>query len=207
MGVLTVHHWTDRARGIAEMAHVARRVVVLYFESGMTDGLWLFDYWPAIHELTSEREPPGKEFFCAHLDVESIVAVPIAADCTDGFAGTFWSRPEGYLDRRRTEGMSSFAQLDDDTFASGAELLRADLESGAWDARYGGLRSMHEIDLGYRMCRAVRRPGSRFARRVATRAPEGLTERATLQLFDDADLSVNRASDVITRPRSTTSCA
>ena len=76
--------------------------------------------------------------------------MPIAADCTDG-RGAFWSRPEGYLDRRRTEGMSSFAQLDDDTFASGAELLRADLESGAWDARYGGLRSMHEIDLGDRI--------------------------------------------------------
>ena len=44
----------------------------------MTDGLWLFDYWPEIHELTSERVPPGEEFFRTHLDVASIVAVPIA---------------------------------------------------------------------------------------------------------------------------------
>ena len=93
--------------------------------------------------------------------------------------------------------MSSFAQLDDDTFARGADRLRADLESGAWDARYGRLRSMHEIDLGYRIV-SGRTAGPEVGSPAVLRLvlPKGSLERATLQLFDDADLRVNRASDV-----------
>jgi len=33
----------------------------------------------------------------------------------------------------------------------GTERLRADLASGAWDARHGRLRRLGEIDLGYRI--------------------------------------------------------
>ena len=31
------------------------------------------------------------------------------------------------------------------------ERLRADLDSGAWDAKWGHLRALAELDLGYRL--------------------------------------------------------
>jgi hypothetical protein len=47
--------------------------------------------------------------------------------------------------------MSSFAQLDAEIRRRGTEHLRRDLETGAWDARHGELRTMTEIDIGYRL--------------------------------------------------------
>jgi hypothetical protein len=150
-GILTVHHWSDRALGIAEMARVAERVIVLFFEGDMADALWMYDYWPEIRHLHSEREPPGEAFFRAHLDVESVGVVPVPADCTDHFGGAYWCRPEAYLDPDLVQGMSSFAQLDAATFEQGAQRLAHDLDSGRWDERLGHLRELDEIDLGYRI--------------------------------------------------------
>jgi len=48
MAVLTVHHWTDPVRGIAELRRVARRVVVLC-SSTVTNRLRITsDYFPAM---------------------------------------------------------------------------------------------------------------------------------------------------------------
>ncbi|HEY1739920.1 MAG TPA: SAM-dependent methyltransferase, partial [Acidimicrobiia bacterium] len=97
-------------------------------------------------------------FFRAHLDVESVGVVPVPADCTDHFGGSYWRRPEAYLDAGLVQGMSSFAQLDEATFARGAQRLQADLDSGRWDERLGHLRALDEIDLGYRIV-SGRAPG------------------------------------------------
>lgn len=151
MGVLTVHHWSDPARGLSEMTRVAGRVVVLFFEMGLWDAVWILGYWPELAELPSEHNPPTETFFRRHLDVESVVTVPVPFDCTDGFAGAYWRRPEAYLDRGLTAGMSSFAQLADDAYDRGAHRLRDDLDSGRWDREHGHLRDLDEIDLGYRI--------------------------------------------------------
>ena len=76
------------------------------------------------------------------------------ADCVDGFAGSFWSRPEAYLETSVQDGMSSFAQLNPQVRARGTERLGRDLASGAWDASHGGLRDQAELDLGYRLLTA-----------------------------------------------------
>ena len=53
--------------------------------------------------------------------------------------------------------MSCFAQLDREVRARGTERLRADLASGAWDAKYGAsARRSTELDLGYRLLVAGR---------------------------------------------------
>jgi len=80
--------------------------------------------------------------------------VPVPADCQDGFAGAYWNRPEAYLDPVVQEGMSCFAQLDAAIRERGMEQLRSDLESGAWDARYGHLRTEASHDFGYRILTA-----------------------------------------------------
>lgn len=50
MAVLTVHHWADPDRGLAEMVRVARRrVVLLTVDPEVEAGMWLFqDYFPEV---------------------------------------------------------------------------------------------------------------------------------------------------------------
>jgi SAM-dependent methyltransferase len=160
LAVLTVHHWRDRAAGLAEMRRVADRQVVYVFDTSMTDSFWLVtDYFPEILELSSERAAPSLLMLAEHLDVRRIETVPVPADCTDGFGGCYWNRPEAYLDPVVRAGMSSFAQLDPAIEARGVESLRAALETGAWDDRHGDLRTQPQHDLGYRLVIAGR-PGT-----------------------------------------------
>jgi SAM-dependent methyltransferase len=152
LAVLTVHHWHDLDRGLREMQRVARRQVVLFFEPSWASSLWLVtDYFPEIAALESEQTAPGSARLAEVLDVERIETVPVPADCVDGFGGCFWNRPERYLDPDVQAGMSCFAQLDPAVRAARTEELRADLASGAWDAKHGALREMDEINLGYRL--------------------------------------------------------
>jgi hypothetical protein len=53
-------------------------------------------------------------------------------------------------------GMSTLAAADGDVVAAGIGRLAADLASGEWDGRYGHLRRMDELDLGYRLVVATR---------------------------------------------------
>ena len=47
--------------------------------------------------------------------------------------------------------ISSLALLSPVDAERGVRRLREDLESGAWDARFGHLRELPELDLGYRL--------------------------------------------------------
>ena len=157
LAVLTVHHWRDLATGLAEMRRVADRQVLYVFDTAMTNSFWLVtDYFPEILELYSERAAPSIAQLAEHLDVRRVEPVPVPSDCTDGFGGCYWNRPEAYLDPVVRAGMSSFAQLDREIEALGVERLRAALDSGAWDARHGDMRTQTEHDLGYRLVIAGR---------------------------------------------------
>jgi SAM-dependent methyltransferase len=152
MGVLTIHHWRDLAAGMAESRRVAARQVFLMFEPSMADAVWLVaDYFPEILALPSERSAPSTDDVARCLDVRAIEVVPVPADCRDGFGGAFWNRPECYLRDDVQNGMSSLAQLDPDIRERGCARLRHELASGEWDRKYGYLRELHEIDLGYRL--------------------------------------------------------
>ena len=86
-----------------------------------------------------------------YLDIQTVITVPGPADCIDGFAGAYWSRPQAYLDPSVRAGISSLAQLPPDVAERCVQKLRQDLASGEWDARYGHLRELTELDLGYRL--------------------------------------------------------
>ncbi len=151
LAVLTVHHWSNVARGLPEMQRVARRQVVFMFNHVTSNEFWLVaEYFPEVRDLETES-PPAPETVAAMLGGARVEPVPVPADCVDGFGGCFWNRPERYLDSAVQDGMSSFAQLDPAVRARGTERLRADLASGAWDARHGELRARPEFDLGYRL--------------------------------------------------------
>ena len=75
------------------------------------------------------------------LDVQRVEPVLVPSDCVDGFAACYWNRPEAYVDPDVQAGISGLARLDAAVRERGTERLRADLASGAWDARHGHLRA------------------------------------------------------------------
>ena len=112
---------------------------------------WLLEYFLECLALPLEIGAPGVDDVRVHLNVHTVAPVPIPAGCTDGFAGAYWRRFEAYLEPAVRASISSLALLSPEDGDRGARRLREDLVSGAWDARYGYLRELPEIDLGYRL--------------------------------------------------------
>lgn len=151
MAVLTIHHWVDPAAGLAEMARVAARQAVLFFEPLQTHDFWAIGYFPEARQLPTERGTPAAAFLHAHLRVREVRTVLVPHDCTDGFGVAYWRRPEAYLDPEVQAGMSWLAMLTDDERRAGSERLRADLASGEWTRRHGHLLARDTYDGGYRI--------------------------------------------------------
>jgi len=70
-------------------------------------------------------------------------------DCTDGFLGAYWRRPEAYLDPGVRGAMSTFHKIRD--VEPGVARLRRDLVSDTWLRRHADLLEQTELDLGYRL--------------------------------------------------------
>ena len=152
MGTLTLHHWRDLGRGLAETRRVSRRQVFLFYDREVNHRYWLLeDYFPELMAVATEAGAPRLNDLKEHLDVRRVETVPVPADCTDGFGAAFWSRPEAHLDPHVLAGMSWTAVLPPDRLRAGLDRLTADLASGAWDERYGHLRTLTELDVGYRL--------------------------------------------------------
>ena len=145
---LTLHHWNDLAAGIAELQRVAPRIVVFTFDVGIYP--WIAtEYLPEMIDQVDFHFPPIDEV-AAMLDA-AVEVVPVPHDCTDGFTGAYWARPEAYLDPVVRAGMSAMQTMDQDLVESRMDRLAADLASGAWDERHGHLRDLDELDIGYRL--------------------------------------------------------
>ena len=153
LAVLTVHHWPDRARGLAELSRVTgQRVVILTWDPAFS-GFWLVDdYFPEIWAIDRPIFPSIDELRRALGNVESHPLL-VPHDCTDGFLGAYWRRPDAYLDPGVRGAMSTFAKISD--VESGVTHLRRDLEDGTWQRRHGHLLEQHELDLGYRLVIAL----------------------------------------------------
>lgn len=153
LALSTVHHWTDLAAGLAEMARVAPRRVVYFSEPAAPGGGWLVDdYFPEIVAMGINRSAPTVERVAAGLGgTIEVRAFPVPSDFAEASAGAFWNRPEAYCDPTVQAAMSMFALLAPDVVARGTACLRDDLASGAWDDRHGHLRAEREHDVGYRI--------------------------------------------------------
>lgn len=148
MAVLTIHHWTDPAQGLSEMRRVAHGpVVLLTFDPAASVG-WMLDYWPQLAQLDAAIMPPLSLYEQVLGPVE-IFPVPVPHDCTDGFLYAYWRRPRAYLDPAVRKAMSSFWTIKG--VEEGLARLAADLDSGAWETRYGHLLAQDSIDAGYRI--------------------------------------------------------
>jgi SAM-dependent methyltransferase len=150
LAILTVHHWPDRARGLAELARVARdRVVIVTWDPDARYAFWLVDdYFPEIPAIDRVIFPTLDDFrrVLGPIDARPL---PIPHDCIDGFLGAYWRRPEAYLDAGVRGAISTFTKVAD--VEPGLARLRADLADGAWERRHGHLRQREAVDLGYRL--------------------------------------------------------
>lgn len=149
LAVLTVHHWSDWRVGLEEMLRVANHRVVIFTWDPAVGGFWLLrDYFPEILAGDRERFPPISALTHALADAEAIpVAVPW--DCSDGFIGAYWRRPEAYLHADVRAVMSSLGRIayDDEALTR----LRHDLTDGTWHRNHGDLLRHGAMDLGYRL--------------------------------------------------------
>jgi SAM-dependent methyltransferase len=150
LAVNTVHHWTDLEAGLRELRRVARaRIVIVLRDPRAGRRFWLMDYLPTLD--SSEKMAAVIALIERELPVLTRETLPLPADCIDGVFTAFWARPEMYLDENVRRNMSNFALADKRDVGAGLARLRDDLDSGEWDRRWGELRSLGELDLGYRI--------------------------------------------------------
>ncbi|HEU0304774.1 MAG TPA: methyltransferase domain-containing protein [Gaiellaceae bacterium] len=154
MAILTLHHWSDVESGLRELARVVtRRIVVVTFDPEVWREQWIVrDYLPEIMDDVSSYPSPAR--VAKVLPVAEVRPLLAPRDCTDRMFATLWARPELYLDPQVRAGTSVWHELPRGVSDRALAQLRLDLASGAWDERYGHLRTTPEWDVGLRLIRA-----------------------------------------------------
>jgi SAM-dependent methyltransferase len=152
MAVLTVHHWADLDAGLAELRRVSReRIVIVTFDPEALVDLWIpRDYFPEMLAL-KRRAGATSGSLAERLAGATVEPIPVPRDCTDLFFAALWARPEKLFDEEVLKPMWVWQGISAEARRSGRERLRADLESGAWEERYGHLRALPTLDVGLRL--------------------------------------------------------
>ncbi len=152
MASSTVHQWSDLARGIAEMKRVSRATIVITVsDPDRLHDFWLADYFPEPLDVECRRFPTIERLVDLLGPETRVEALPIPLDCTDGFTEAYYGRPELLLEPGVQGAMSSWTLVDPALVRRFEERLWADLVSGAWDERYGHLRTQPEYDGSLRL--------------------------------------------------------
>jgi len=151
MACVTIHHWPERARGLAELRRVARGPVVVFtFE---LDALipWQLEYFAEPMAIERPRFGTVEEVAAELGGVTRIETIPTPADCTDGFFEAFWNRPEAILDPAVRASQSIWQLVEPGVEEMIVARLAADLESGKWDEEHGGLREQDSYEGSLRL--------------------------------------------------------
>jgi SAM-dependent methyltransferase len=163
MAILTVHHWDgEQERGVRELRRVARGpVVILTYDPRVSAQMWLMaEHLPEVATLDHRIFPHPErlaEWLGGRVRVEP---VPIPADTPDWMLGAFWAHPERVLDPAARAATSGFARMPPAIVERCVATVRRDLDSGAWDARHGHLRTREAYDAGLRLVVAESPAGS-----------------------------------------------
>ncbi len=152
MAVSTVHHWGDPMAGLREMRRVARRVVVLTFdtdEPGWQDRFWLTrDYLPEFATVLAEF--PSLAGMADAIGARA-EPVPVPWDCADGLFEAYWRRPEAYLAEHVRRAASVWTRVGPKAERRAVRSLGDDLGSGRWAERNSHLAGLDAADLGLRL--------------------------------------------------------
>jgi SAM-dependent methyltransferase len=155
LAVLTAHHWADLGAGLAEMRRVSpERIVIVTFDPEALADLWIpRDYFPEMLAL-KRRAGATSGGLAERLAGATVEPIPVPRDCTDLFFAALWGRPEKLFDEEVLKPMWVWQSISEEARQSGRERLRADLEDGTWEQRYGHLRALPSLDVGLRLVSA-----------------------------------------------------
>jgi hypothetical protein len=112
---------------------------------------WLAEYAPEMMGRESGRMPDLSDVAAQLAGNVRIDELSIPADCADGFAEAYFGRPEAFSDARVRRSQSAWGFVDGDEEHRSVEQLRAALEDGSWDRRFGGLPSASEYSGSLRL--------------------------------------------------------
>jgi len=152
MATFTIHQWTDLERGLAEMRRVTRGpVIILTCDPHLVQRFWLNDYAPEVLATEARRYPSLSRIRDALGGTVREDNVPIPCDCTDGFNEAYYGRPERLLEDGARLACSAWSFVSAELRDRYVDHLRRDLAAGAWDSRYGHLRSTEVYDGSLRL--------------------------------------------------------
>jgi SAM-dependent methyltransferase len=160
MACVTVHHWPDRARGLAELRRVARGPVVVFTFELAELIAWQRDYLGPALVFEVPRFGTVREIAAELGGTTRIESIPTAADCTDGFFEAFWNRPEAILDPAVRSSQSLWQLVGPVVEEEIVSRLAADLESGRWDEEHGDLRERESYEGSLRLVISEPEPAS-----------------------------------------------
>jgi SAM-dependent methyltransferase len=152
LAVLTVHHWADLGAGLAEMRRVSREgIVIVTFDPEALAELWIArDYFPEMLALKRRSGATSGEL-AKTLAGAAIEQIPVPRDCTDLFFAALWARPEKLFEEEVVRPMWVWQSISEEARREGRKRLKADLENGVWEQRYGHLRALPSLDVGLRL--------------------------------------------------------
>jgi hypothetical protein len=146
LATFTVHQWPDLKAGLAEMRRVTRGpIVIMTCDRDELDRFWLDAYAPEVTAVEAGRYPPISTLVNL-LGNAKVVSVPIPLNCSDGFGEAYYGRPEMLLDAGARLACSAWSFVDSAVEPRFVAELGRDLETGAWDRKYGHLRSQPHFD-------------------------------------------------------------
>ncbi len=138
----TVHQWRDLDRGLSELRRVTRGpVVILTCDPALLRTFWLTHYAPRVIEVEAARYPTPQLIAQTLRGTTHTSVLPIPRLCLDGFNEAYYARPEMLLNPAARSACSAWSFLSENEVLVFESALRADLQSGAWDRRFGHLRT------------------------------------------------------------------
>jgi len=147
MTTFSVHQWGDLRDGLREVRRVTRGpVVILTCDPGRLRRFWLNDYAPEVIDTEAVRYPAVEAISSGLGGPVAVTVVPVPLDCTDGFNEAYYGRPEALLDPAARLSCSAWSFVGTAVHDRFTRDLRRDLDSGAWDGRYGRLRTQPAFD-------------------------------------------------------------
>ena len=142
LAMVTVHHWPDIEKGISEIRRVTKkRFVIMTFDPDALDDFWNVNYFPQLIEIERARYPSITRLQKALSAKTEVIKIPIPLDCVDGFQETYYGRPEAFLEKEVRMAQSAWGFLPADLEKKYLQNLSNDLQSGAWDKKFGHFRT------------------------------------------------------------------
>ena len=152
IGILTIHHWQDKLKGLIEVNRILKptaKLVLFTFTPQQMMGYWLHHYFPKMIHKCTLIAPPLDEMESALREsgFSSTKAVKyfVRDDLQDHFLYSYKFQPEKYLLEEVRNGTSGFRVFcDADELTTGLNQLQNDIESGA----IKNIIKQYENDLG-----------------------------------------------------------